>query len=299
MERRARGQPLAPQVSLAAFYRFFPGRNWGFASEIVEELISVEGIEDCFPEIAPAVAEPVWEATPNTPAPRRFSTQALGMELAWRRLGGQGDQAALVDIEGGWLTSGVGYDLLYSRPLWGQSVFESDRRHGAKTLTTLIGRDALMGYLGLVPRLASRIRLASYVNESSSCDTTNAIVAAIDATERFPGAVILLEVTRGACHRSTPSASLPTEVFEPDYHAIRLATALGFVVVEAAGNGAGRRGVDLDSAQNLSVAAKRGRLWLGDAERLCRSSPRFRDSGAIVVGALDCGPDSDEGGGVR
>jgi hypothetical protein len=87
----------------------------------------------------------------------------------------------------------------------------------------------------------------------------NAIVAAIPNLSF--GEVLLLEVQRGF---------LPVELWDADFDAIRLATALGITVVEAAGNG----GANLNTATSPS------------GERvLDRTHGDFRDSGAIVVGA--------------
>ena len=74
------------------------------------------------------------------------------------------------------------------------------------------------------------------------------------------GDVLLLEVQR---------AGLPTEVEPLDFHAILEATKSGIIVIEAAGNG----GLALD------------RLTTPDGRSLNRRSARFRDSGAIMVGA--------------
>jgi serine protease len=63
---------------------------------------------------------------------------------------------------------------------------------------------------------------------------------------------------------------IPVEVEQAAFDAIRLSTALGIVVVEAAGNG----GVNLDN-YNDPV----------NGFVINRTSPNFRDSGAIIVGA--------------
>ncbi len=75
------------------------------------------------------------------------------------------------------------------------------------------------------------------------------------------GDVLLLEVQRGR---------LPTETDEADFDAVRLATALGVIVVEAAGNG----NYDLDGCGDPQT----GRT-------LQRGVPGFADSGAVLVGA--------------
>jgi hypothetical protein len=85
-----------------------------------------------------------------------------------------------------------------------------------------------------------------------------------DLNDRLPleaGDVLLLEVQRGL---------LPTEVDDADLDAIRLAAALGVIVVEAAGNG----GFDLDGYTDSAT----GRT-------LRRGAGGFVDSGAMVVGA--------------
>jgi serine protease len=97
---------------------------------------------------------------------------------------------------------------------------------------------------------------------------TNGHVAAaiVQAVEKTSGAlkegdVLLLEVQRGL---------LPAETDEADFDAIRLASGLGVIVVEAAGNG----GFNLDAYSD----AETGRSFQ-------RGTSHFRDSGAILVGA--------------
>jgi len=75
------------------------------------------------------------------------------------------------------------------------------------------------------------------------------------------GDILLLEVQRGL---------LPAETDEADFDAIRLASGLGVIVVEAAGNG----GFNLDAYSDADT----GRSFQ-------RGTSHFRDSGAILVGA--------------
>lgn len=94
----------------------------------------------------------------------------------------------------------------------------------------------------------------------------SAIVSCLIGTQGNPsplgkGDVLLLEVQRGR---------LPTEIDEADFDAIRLATAVGVIVVEAAGNG----NFNLDRC----IDPQTGRT-------LQRGARGFVDSGAIVVGA--------------
>ena len=290
LESRARAGAFPPIASLRNFYRIELNRNAGFLLEVAAELRRQPGVLACFGEYAASGAEIGWTARENEGCSAPSLVDSLRMDGAWRRRGGDGNRAVVVDVEGGWAKVKCCYNLLYPNPLWGRSLYPSDKIHGAKTLSVLMGRNQRMDYSGIVPGIWSRLRLSSYVNESDSCDTTNAILAAVDAVERFPGAILLLEVTRGACHRSTPASSLPTEIFEPDFHAIRLASALGLIVIQAAGNGSAGRGVDLDSPTELKAAAERGRLDWPESRHFSRGDREFRDSGAIVVGALNGGP---------
>lgn len=77
------------------------------------------------------------------------------------------------------------------------------------------------------------------------------------------GDILLLEVQR---------AYLPTEADHADFDAIRLATASGVLVVEAAGNG----GLDLDAYVDETGRRSFARRGLG-----------FMDSGAVLVGAAE------------
>jgi len=93
---------------------------------------------------------------------------------------------------------------------------------------------------------------------SSSGNLADAIAGALLTLQ--VGDVLLLEIQKGL---------LPTETDVADLDAIRLAVALGIVVVEAAGNGS----FDLDSYTDGG-----GKFVLN------RGSADFTESGAIVVG---------------
>jgi serine protease len=106
---------------------------------------------------------------------------------------------------------------------------------------------------------------AKYVIDSSGNLRTaiaNAIILAIN--DGNPGDVILLETQMYVCG---VGAYGPSEFDQTVFDAIQTATANGFVVVEAAGNGA----VNLDRAECNN---KFNRI--------------VRDSGAIIVGAGGC-----------
>ena len=93
-----------------------------------------------------------------------------------------------------------------------------------------------------------------------------------------PGDVIVLELQ--ASGPNGPENYLPAEWEEPVFHAIRIATANGLVVVEAAGNGF----QDLDSDDLAGDPAHPHEPFLVDAD-----GQRVNDSGAIMVGAGSSG----------
>jgi serine protease len=92
----------------------------------------------------------------------------------------------------------------------------------------------------------------------------------IDAVAHMTfGDVLLLEAQE--YDSRTGSTTYPVEINDHTFEAIRLATAIGIVVVEAGANG----GYNLDTYTHISTGK----------QILNRASPDFRDSGAIMVGA--------------
>jgi hypothetical protein len=115
----------------------------------------------------------------------------------------------------------------------------------------------------MTPNLSS-IRVVSEWRDEDTYNTADAILSAA-ANMEF-GDVLLLEV-----HVQMPGFGLaPSESLPATFEAIRLATALGIVVVEASGNAGG----DLDTFTNA-----------GGLQVLNRNSTDFLESGAIMIGS--------------
>lgn len=219
----------------------------------------------------------------------RFGLDALWahqqVDSARRRAGTNGaGRIELADLEQGWNTrheeirNKVGRlhhgdnRPIAEEQLGGTENYRGD--HGTAVVGELVAEDNELGVLGIVNgcarvALASHYRKVDPTTEEGAAEPTpsnghvaDAIIALITGTEPQlrAGDVLLLEVQRGG---------QPTEIDPLDFAAIRRAVANGVIVVEAAGNG----GLELY------------RLQSPDGRSLDRSSFRFRDSGAILVGA--------------
>ncbi|MEU8403670.1 S8 family peptidase [Nonomuraea sp. NPDC048892] len=194
----------------------------------------------------------------------------IDARYAWGFAGGDGAGQRIVDMERGWTFDHE--DLVaHGITLINGAVRDASRPHGTSVFGEMIASDNAVGGVGIVPNVASA--LASSYHDSS---IRNAIIAAI-ARMDF-GDVLLLEAQISVTTTGVPRYG-PVETVEASYEAIRLATALGIIVVEAGGNGTNNGGtpaVDLDAYQN---AAGKRILWRDPA------NADFRDSGAILVAA--------------
>lgn len=213
----------------------------------------------------------------------------IGAEWVKRHLAGvQTPHLTVIDLEQGWHLSHEQLGDLSggNRPFFVHGENRDDDEPGSGNHgTAVLGQlgAAGLGAFGLRGAAAgiATFRAASHYRErlpagedptlenpfpGTNGHVASAIVNCLIAPEGEPSAlgdgdVLLLEIQRGR---------LPTEIDEADFDAIRLATALGIVVVEAAGNG----NFNLDAC----IDPQTGRT-------LRRGAPGFVDSGAIVVGA--------------
>jgi hypothetical protein len=201
------------------------------------------------PSRPPAVNPAANPLSPNQryldPAP-----DGIDAEYAWLFQGGDATGQALVDLEQGWCFN---HEDLVNRNIGLISGLNfTEFSHGTAALGEIAAEDNTVGCVGIAPNLAS-VRCVSQWRDNGAYSTAEPIIDAI-AVMQF-GDVLLLETqTTFEGHQNVPAEIEPAVFF-----LIRLATALGIVVVEAAGNGA----VDLDSIKLFDRT--------------------FRDSGAILV----------------
>jgi len=217
-------------------------------------------------------------ATAAPPAPQG----AIDAEFAWRQPGGTGVNQKIVDLERG---AKLDQDDIVGRSiaprLYGiDNPDTKDRLHGAQVLCIVAAVDNNTGIVGIAYGL-QEVRYTCQVLQDGSVDRPNAVMAAINyftqPGEDPVGRVLLLEVQLGSQNDGISLEDvngvfwegMPMETSLADYDAIRLASGLGIVVVEAAGNG----DHNLDQFKQKSS----GQFVLA------RSGGR-PDSGAIMVG---------------
>jgi serine protease len=181
---------------------------------------------------------------------------------AWGFVGGDGSGVGFVDMEQGWNLNHE--DLTPAGITLISGLNNAYFFHGTSVLGEVRMADNTVGGVGIAPQSTGRV--ISQWRTAASYNTADAILNAVSVMAF--GDVLLLEAQEYDPVSST--YFWPVEIVDATFDAIRLATALGVVVVEAGCNG----GYNLDNYTNLS-----------SKKIFDRSSPDFRDSGAIMVGA--------------
>jgi len=183
-----------------------------------------------------------------SPAPN-----GIDAPYAWTFPGGGGDGIQFVDMEQGWMLNHE--DLPSPSITLLSGINKTNFDHGTAVLGVINSVDNQIGDIGIAPHSSGRV-VSEFQTTGGTLNRPDAIMSAIKALNF--GDVLLLEA-------QTAKPESPAEVELAVFDTIRLATALGVVVVEPAGNGQ----LYLDSAYSV----------------LNRTSPKFKDSGAIMVGA--------------
>ena len=186
-------------------------------------------------------------------------------EYAWKLKGGHGEGTVMfIDIEQGWI---LDHESIRVNTLPCTGLNYAFHDHGAGVLGITIMKKNKNGGSGLAPEargyVVSQWRSDGYLNNA------DAIMAALGHAHY--GDIILLQAqVRGA----SPAKKLwPIEVHNANFDVIRLAAALGVIVIEAAANGS----VYFNLSSDLDQFILNGKRILN------RLDADFKDSGAIMV----------------
>ncbi|KAK4195042.1 peptidase S8/S53 domain-containing protein [Triangularia verruculosa] len=196
----------------------------------------------------------------------------INAPYAWGFPGGDGTNTTIIDIERGWKLDHedlVDANITLLAGLNVKDRYQSNYRHGTAVLGEMLMVDNNIGGVGIIPGAQGHVvGVTRIVGGGPFENYPEAILDAVDALGF--GDAMLLEI-------QVPDANgnmFPVEIIDAVYDAISLATSLGITVIEPAGNGQ----QDLD-APILRIGSA------APASILNPSSPEFRDSGAIMVGA--------------
>lgn len=184
-----------------------------------------------------------------------------GVDAVWAWSSADGTGVGFVDVEQGWTLNHE--DLVAANITLISGLNQAYPGHGTAVLGEVVGVDNRLGIIGIAPHASARV--VSQYRTASNYQTGAAILSAL--AQMSAGDVMLLEAQTTY---STMPGYLPVEVEDAVFTAILTATEAGIIVIEAGGNG----GNNLDAFRDVN-----GRKVLN------RSSPDFRDSGAIIVGA--------------
>jgi hypothetical protein len=273
-EARAREGPFPPIHSLTGYFVLDPRQSTHAppSARLLAELNAMPEIEVAYPEVA--VRAPNWAVNPGDPFVKDqgyldVAPKGIGANTAevWGAFDGAG--IGFVDLESGWDLNHV--DLPQAEVDRQPLINRNDRllaEHGTGVLGIVLGKADGAGITGIAPG-AKFMGVASWFDDKDDVDIPSAIHAAMDVLK--PGDVLLLEVET--------ATGYPIEVEDRAFIAIQTAASThDIIVIEAAGNGTGTVGRNLDNAlpHRPSGAAPRS---------LNRKSGAFLDSGAIMVSA--------------
>ena len=259
---------MPPLRSLTAYWRIDVRQRFEQLPEVAQRLNRLTEVDLAYAELA--ATDPVVNAAndPYNTGQDYLDAAPEGIDArwAWTQPNGEGAGVGVVDLEQGWFLNHEDYTSKAPSLLFGDNrdgVGTYVGNHGTAVLGEIIADDNTRGVVGIAPSVSSAQVTSHY--DAATNTALNVADAILEAQPSMAvGDVLLLEVQRGS--------GLPTEVDDADFDAVRLATALGIIVVEAAGNGNN----NLDTYTDAS----------GD-NILNRGSVDFRDSGAIMIGAAN------------
>ncbi|KAK4118646.1 subtilisin-like protein [Parathielavia appendiculata] len=243
--------------------------------DLIRELIQQREVESAHPLLAappPSLGARAVDALDDPRSPNQGylnpAPQGIDARYGWAFPGGDGTGVNIVDMEQGW---NLNHEDLVAAGITMISGWNKDRygfAHGTSVMGEMLMADNQMGGVGIVP--GAKGRVISQWRDEYYANTPDAILDA--AAHMSFGDILLLEAQE--LDPTGEFGYMPVEVFDATFEAIRVATSLGIIVVEAGANGYR----DLDAYVSIS-----GKSIFN------RSSPDYRESGAIMVGGGTAG----------
>ena len=259
------------------------------ATDTINALNALSSVEISYAEPRPSA--PAADIPPTTlidvtgAQGYKLPASQNGIDAGWanRLPGGRGAGIRLIDMEGGWDKD---HEDLPGSYFTEHGWNSTDGSHGAAVLGILAAADNAYGATGIVPDVALGLSSPWGATWHAPHDTAAAVDNATAELRRGdvlvieqhqPRTMFVYELGKGGRlvvvtpngwveNDGSQKGYLPAEDVQAVYDSIRLATAKGIIVAEAAGNGQ----MDLDQP-----------FWRGRFDR------SVRDSGAILVGAGD------------
>jgi serine protease len=233
------------------------------STSFMEHMRSLSSVEIVEPAPLPHPLPAITPALSESQGYLYDAPDGINATYSWSIPGGNGTGIKIYDLEYSWnqthedLSKARGVPLLLSPGDLAIDPF-NEYNHGTAVLGELIADNDTKGVTGI--SWGADVGLVPVNTANMGYNPANAILLAV--ADGSPGDVILIEQQMTVCGLEFGGFG-PSEWISSVFDAIKVATANGFVVVEAAGNG----GIDLDQS---------------GCDNLFNRS--VRDSGAIIVG---------------
>lgn len=192
----------------------------------------------------------------------------INAKYAWKIKGGKGESnVKFIDIEQGWELESK-YPSIQTLPLTGINE-KTFGYHGSSVLSVIMMQENDEGYSGITPEAKGYV--ISQWRPDGMHNDADAILAAVSYLNY--GDILLLEAQ--SYYSGNENSLWPVEIQDAGFAVIRLATALGIIVIEAGGNGNNQR----ETGNDLDLFESNGKRILNPG------TDDFKDSGAIIVAA--------------
>jgi hypothetical protein len=239
------------------------------AQQIREKLKACEAVEKTYLEINPICPPSSRTIRKSLNIQQSYlgpSPTGIDVKYAWQFKGGDGcSTVKFIDIEQGWIENHETVPI-HTLPDTGiNHPFLKD--HGIGVLGIINMQNNDQGGIGTTPKANGYV--LSQWRPNGRLNMADALLTSINHLDF--GDVLLIQ---SQAYDPLSKMALPVEIFDMNFQLMQLATALGIILVEPAGNGNNISGLDLDLyTDNCGFNA------------LNRSDKNFKDSGAIIVAA--------------